>query len=151
MDWIIWLIRFSAVNSRCRWMAAAIVWDGHPLSCAVSPPRLAHRRSSFGAFHNARQWMQFGFDENYPEVAQEHFAARYEASGGANSVFNASLYISVHRGQAVHTIFKNEYFVLSPDNTIHREPVVDRRNDLLIDIFRLSPEMAKKIPADLAS
>ena len=105
----------------------------------------------FWRFHNARQWMQFGFDRKYPDVTQAHFAARYEASGGANSVFNASLYISRHHGQAVHTIFKNEYFILSPDNAIHREPVADRRNELLVDVFGLSVDMAKNIPEDLAA
>ena len=100
-------------------------------------------------FHNARQWFRFGFAEDWPVVTHSDFVARYEASGGSSSVFNNALYISRHVGSDVHTIFKGEHFVLSADDSITRQLVNGDRDQLLVEVFGLSPDFARRIPLDI--
>lgn len=111
---------------------------------ANGAPHTVHWR-----FPNNRTWMRFSFDPQHDGTTHAFFQERYEASAGANSIFNTELFISRHVGTDVHTLFKGEHSILHADDRIERKPIASRRDELLTDIFGLSDDVVRRLPEDV--
>lgn len=119
-----------------------------PYSAEGAPERPAW--TVWWRFPSGKDWLRFGSDPRFDNIDHAYVRARYEQTGGTNSAFNQSVYLSRLVGSTLYGIYRNTFSERSANDIITIRALRDRaeRDAALISIFGLSKEIVARLPED---